>query len=175
VIYFLEIALLLGLCDLVVAAAVWRLLARPAQRPYKARIIGATLGACLGAWAAEPQLDRVVRQLGLIQEAGGIAMAFTYPLSLPLTTGIVGWLLSELIGGRSTRPARAAALSCAGSLGGAVVGFLVFVFAPFERAIVPIALDESLIFGPLVLVPPIAGSVLAQAWFFRSQRVVGTS
>jgi hypothetical protein len=142
--------------DALLAAAAWKAFSKDVRRPPLARAMGAIVGALAGTWLTEPQLDFVVRQLGYFQEAGQLALGFAYPLLLPVTTGLGGWLFAETTGGRSSRPWRAASKSYAGALIGAVLVFLpTFLF--------PSAFTFLEIRHPIVLGIPIAGSLLGLA------------
>jgi hypothetical protein len=150
----LSIAAGLGALDAALAATLWKLLSRQVKRAWLARAAATLAGALIGAWLAEPQLELVVDTLGYREEAAGMAVALTYPLSLPVTTGMAAWLFAETIGGRSARPLRAAVLSCAGSIVGAVVVFVPMFF---------IAGPLQLMSAAVVIGIPAAGSLLALA------------
>jgi hypothetical protein len=126
----LLIAAVLGLGDLLIAVAAWRVCSRVAKRPRAAWAAGGLLGAAGGALLALPQLELVVEQLGFRSEAAGLAIAFTYPFSLPAMTGLGAWLVAETTGGRSAKPWRAALCSCGGALVGAALFFVALFFTP---------------------------------------------
>ena len=147
---FLLIAGVLGACNALFAAVAWKVLSRDTRRPRLARAAGAVLGAMAGAWVTEPQLAFVVGQLGYVQEAAGIAIAFTFPFLLPVTTGMGGWLFAETAGGRSSRSWLAAAMSSAGTVLGAALILLPIYLGPGASPVISY---------PIVLGVPIAGSM----------------
>jgi len=162
---FLLIAAVVATCDVLLAAVAWKALSRDSRRPPLARAIAAIAGAVAGAWLTEPQVGLVVGQLGYFEEAAGLAIGFTYPFVLPVTTGMGAWLFAETMGGRSATSWRAASKSCAGALIGATLVFLPIFLAPSAFTFLEIG-------RPITLGVPIAGSLLGLA--IESRKHAGT-
>jgi hypothetical protein len=150
------IAVVVAMCDALLAAGAWKALSRDSRRPPLARAIGAIAGAVAGAWLTEPQLGVVVWQLGYLHEAGQLAIGFTYPFVLPATTGMGAWLFAETMGGRSPMPWRAASKSYTGALIGTALVFLPMFLVP--RAFTFLGIGH-----PIAVGAPIAGSLLGLA------------
>lgn len=123
-------ALVLGALSAAVAIASFRLAAKEIARPGWARLVGGALGAVAGGLLARPLVELAVVALGHRAEAAGMMAAFTFPFFLPMNVAIGGWLFSEVVGGRSSRPFRAlgAGFGCA-LLGAAAVLIPLYFYA----------------------------------------------
>jgi hypothetical protein len=161
----LKIAALLAVIDATFAVVAWHALARPLKRSSRLRTGAALGGAIAGALLAWPQVELLVLWLGYLQEAAGLTIAFSFPLSLPVTTALAAWLSSEIAAGRSARPALAALVAISAAVLGALLVFVPLLLSKsFDNA-----LESALeVFGPAakivgfisVLAPPVAGAVL---------------
>jgi uncharacterized membrane protein len=145
------IAVMLDMCNALVAIVTWRLLPKGMRRPLNVRLFGAALGAVGGALLTRPQLEVLVQYLGYTGEAAGMVVLFAFPFALPVSVGLAAWLLAEAVGGRSPKLGRALGMSCLGALLGGALAFLPLFFVPGATRFIPYAVAIAL---------PIVGAVL---------------
>jgi hypothetical protein len=147
VLHCLLIAAVLGVLNAILAAAAWNFVRNVPQRPLKVRLLAAGLGAAGGSALAMPQVYVALDLLGFEGEGAGIMAAFTFPMVLPLVSGIAAWLFAEMLGGRSARPARALAFSTGAAFVAALVSLVPLLFLPTK---LPRAPGYALVFGLII-------------------------
>jgi hypothetical protein len=128
-------ALILGAIQAAVAIASFRFAAKELERPPWVRVVAAAFGALGGALLARPIVEMAVAAMGHVQEAAGLMALFTFPFFLPISVAVSGWLVSEVVGGRSRAPWHTLALAFGGALAGAAVVLIPLYFSRNDPAI----------------------------------------